>query len=96
MPRIEAIRLSRSKIRSEKGRRISSWSSTNLIEAGVDISFECVYRSMARLDSLAPDRRASATENGEMEYGTIHLIELEGENTGNMEELHRNKKRRRV
>lgn len=27
--------------------------STNLIEAGVDISFEYVYRSMAGLDSVA-------------------------------------------
>lgn len=65
--------------------------STNLIEAGVDISFECVYRSMAGLDSLA-QTAGRCNRNGEMEYGTIHLIELEGENTGNMEELHRNKK----
>lgn len=62
--------------------------STNLIEAGVDLSFECVYRSMAGLDSLA-QTAGRCNRNGEMEYGTITLIELEGENIGNMEELHR-------
>lgn len=60
--------------------------STNLIEAGVDLSFECVYRSIAGLDSLAQSA-GRCNRNGEMEHGTVHLIELEGENTGNMEEL---------
>lgn len=60
--------------------------STNLIEAGVDISFECVYRSMTGLDSLAQSA-GRCNRNGEMDYGAVHLIELEGENTGNMEEL---------
>ncbi len=63
--------------------------STNLIEAGVDISFECVYRSMTGLDSLA-QTAGRCNRNGEMEYGTLHLINLEGENTGNMEELQQN------
>lgn len=60
--------------------------STNLIEAGVDISFACVYRSMAGLDSLA-QTAGRCNRNGEMEHGIIHLIMLEGENAGNMEEL---------
>ena len=63
--------------------------STNLIEAGVDISFECVYRSMTGLDSLA-QTAGRCNRNGEMEYGIIHLIALEGENTGNMKELQQN------
>lgn len=63
--------------------------STNLIEAGVDISFECVYRSMTGLDSLA-QTAGRCNRNGEMEYGTLYLINLEGENTGNMEELQQN------
>lgn len=63
--------------------------STNLIEAGVDISFECVYRSMAGLDSLAQSA-GRCNRNGEMEYGVVCLIQLEGENTGNMEELRQN------
>ncbi len=63
--------------------------STNLIEAGVDISFQCVYRSMTGLDSLA-QTAGRCNRNGEMEWGTIYLIMLEGENTGNMEELQQN------
>ena len=60
--------------------------STNLIEAGVDISFQCVYRSMAGLDSLAQSA-GRCNRNGEMECGKICLITLEDENTGNMGEL---------
>lgn len=63
--------------------------STNLIEAGVDISFECVYRSMTGLDSLAQSA-GRCNRNGELEYGVIYLIMLEDENTGNMEELLQN------
>ncbi len=63
--------------------------STNLIEAGVDISFECVYRSMAGLDSLA-QTAGRCNRNGELDYGTIRLIQLEDEKTGNMEELQQN------
>lgn len=60
--------------------------STNLIEAGVDISFECVYRSMTGLDSLAQSA-GRCNRNGEMESGILHLINLQDENTGNMTEL---------
>lgn len=63
--------------------------STNLIEAGVDISFECVYRSMTGLDSVA-QTAGRCNRNGEMECGIVQLIILEGENTGNMEELQQN------
>lgn len=63
--------------------------STNLIEAGVDISFTCVYRAMAGLDSLA-QTAGRCNRNGELECGVIRLITLEGENTGNMEELQQN------
>ena len=65
--------------------------STNLIEAGVDISFECVYRSMTGLDSLAQSA-GRCNRNGELEYGIIYLIILEDENTGNMEELQQNRR----
>ncbi|MDE6983875.1 MAG: CRISPR-associated helicase Cas3' [Lachnospiraceae bacterium] len=65
--------------------------STNLIEAGVDISFECVYRSMTGLDSLA-QTAGRCNRNGEREYGMVYLVDLEGENTGNMEELKQNQR----
>lgn len=63
--------------------------STNLIEAGVDISFECVYRSMTGLDSLA-QTAGRCNRNGEMERGNVYLIMLEDEHTGNMAELKQN------
>lgn len=63
--------------------------STNLIEAGVDISFECVYRSMTGLDSLA-QTAGRCNRNGELDCGNVHLITLEDENIGNMEELQQN------
>lgn len=63
--------------------------STNLIEAGVDISFACVYRSMTGLDSLAQSA-GRCNRNGERECGDLYLIQLDGENTGNMEELIQN------
>ncbi|MDE6220953.1 MAG: hypothetical protein K2G51_11100, partial [Lachnospiraceae bacterium] len=65
--------------------------STNLIEAGVDISFECVYRSMTGLDNLAQSA-GRCNRNGELEYGVIYLIMLDGENTGNMEELQQSRR----
>lgn len=65
--------------------------STNLIEAGVDISFECVYRSMTGLDSLAQSA-GRCNRNGELKYGVIYLITLDDENTGNMEELLQNRR----
>lgn len=73
----------------EKGQNPLVVVSTNLIEAGVDISFECVYRSMAGLDSLA-QTAGRCNRNGEMEYGSLYFIMLEGENTGSMEELQQN------
>lgn len=63
--------------------------STNLIEAGVDISFEYVYRSITGLDSLA-QTAGRCNRNGELQCGIIYLINLEGENTGNMVELRQN------
>lgn len=47
--------------------------STNLIEAGVDISFACVYRSMTGLDSLAQSA-GRCNRNGERECGDLYLI----------------------
>ncbi len=65
--------------------------STNLIEAGVDISFECVYRSMTGLDSLA-QTAGRCNRNGEAACGQVQLIVLEGENSGSMEELQKSKR----
>lgn len=60
--------------------------STNLIEAGVDISFECVYRSMAGLDSIA-QAAGRCNRNGEREKGEVCIIRLKDEKIGAMTEL---------
>ena len=70
----------------EKKRETIVVISTNLIEAGVDISFEYVYRSIAGLDSVA-QAAGRCNRNGELESGMVNLIYLEGENAGNMTEL---------
>ncbi|MEG2420792.1 MAG: CRISPR-associated helicase Cas3', partial [Oscillospiraceae bacterium] len=52
---------------------------TQLIEAGVDLSAECVVRSFAGLDSLA-QAAGRCNRNGEAEYGTVYLVENREEN----------------
>ena len=60
--------------------------STNLIEAGVDISFECVYRSLAGLDSVA-QTAGRCNRNGEREYGEVYLVDLQDEKIVCMKDL---------
>lgn len=52
---------------------------TQLIEAGVDLSAECVVRSFAGLDSLA-QAAGRCNRNGEAECGTVYLVENREEN----------------
>lgn len=61
--------------------------STNLIEAGVDLSVECVYRSLAGIDSIA-QAAGRCNRNGELDRGTVRVFELEGDEPGHrMDEL---------
>lgn len=60
--------------------------STNLIEAGVDLSFACVYRSIAGLDSIA-QTAGRCNRNGELEKGVIYVVDVENEGKGSLEEL---------
>lgn len=61
--------------------------STNLIEAGVDLSVECVYRSLAGIDSIA-QAAGRCNRGGELDKGIVHVFELEGDEPGrNMDEL---------
>lgn len=52
--------------------------STQLIEAGVDISFEAVVRSLAGLDSIA-QAAGRCNRNAEREKGKVYLVHLKNE-----------------
>lgn len=61
--------------------------STSLIEAGVDLSLECVFRSLAGLDSVA-QAAGRCNRNGELERGKVTVFELKGDEPGRyMDEL---------
>lgn len=61
--------------------------STNLIEAGVDLSVECVYRSLAGVDSIA-QAAGRCNRNGEAECGKVKIFEGLGDEPGkHMDEL---------
>ncbi|WP_106768729.1 CRISPR-associated helicase/endonuclease Cas3 [Paenibacillus faecalis] len=64
--------------------------STPLIEAGVDVSFECVIRSLAGLDSIA---QAAGRCNRHGEYGLrqVYVIDHEEENLSRLKEIQKGK-----
>lgn len=64
--------------------------STQLIEAGVDISFECVIRSLAGLDSIA-QAAGRCNRHGERQMGEVYIIDYVEENLTKLEELQRGK-----
>lgn len=59
---------------------------TQLIEAGVDISFRCVIRSLAGLDNAA-QAAGRCNRNGEDECRNVYIINLNEENVGRLGEL---------
>lgn len=60
--------------------------STSLIEAGVDISFQFVIRSLAGLDNIA-QAAGRCNRNGEMDEGTVIIINSIDENLSRLTEI---------
>lgn len=66
--------------------------STQLIEAGVDLDFDCVYRSMAGIDSLVQcagrcNREGKLARNGKHICGKIYIIKYDRENLTNLQDI---------
>lgn len=59
---------------------------TQLIEAGVDISFRCVVRALAGLDSAA-QAAGRCNRNGEADCRDVYILELGGERLGGLPEI---------
>jgi CRISPR-associated endonuclease/helicase Cas3 len=60
--------------------------STQLIEAGVDISFSCVFRALAGLDSIA-QAVGRCNRNGENEQGYVYLVQIKEEQLGKLKDI---------
>lgn len=60
--------------------------STQLIEAGVNISFECVIRSLAGLDSIA-QAAGRCNRHGEKERGEVYIVNVEGEDVSKLADI---------
>lgn len=59
---------------------------TQLIEAGVDISFRCVVRSLAGLDHAA-QAAGRCNRNGEYDCSNVYLIDIVDENLSRLTEI---------
>jgi CRISPR-associated endonuclease/helicase Cas3 len=64
--------------------------STQLIEAGVDVSFKCVIRSLAGLDSIS-QAAGRCNRHGEDDVQQVYVIDHAEENVSKLKEIKRGK-----
>ena len=84
---LERLKESLRKVRKNADKRKAVCISTQLIEAGVDISFECVVRVMAGLDNLAQTAGRCNRSNEYGHAGKVYLINLKNENLSMLQEI---------
>ncbi len=60
--------------------------STQLVEAGVNLDFGCVFRSLAGLDSVA-QAAGRCNRNNKRTLGRVFVVNLKGENLSNLPEI---------
>lgn len=65
--------------------------STQLIEAGVDVSFDCVIRSLSGLDNIA-QAAGRCNRNGEREISDVFVINISEESLTKLPEIERRAK----
>lgn len=73
-------------VKSKLGKQKVVCVSTQLIEAGVDISFESVIRSLAGLDSIA-QAAGRCNRHAERELGEVYIIRANDENLSRLPEI---------
>ena len=64
--------------------------STQLIEAGVDISMKCVIRALAGLDSIA-QAAGRCNRHGELAQGTVWVLDLQNEPLDKLPDIQKGK-----
>lgn len=76
------------KIKEKLGKERVICISTQLIEAGVNISFECVIRSLAGLDSIA-QAAGRCNRHGEKGCRDVYIVNLNGEDVNRLVDIKR-------